>query len=75
MLARAAGRLSPIAVSTWEGSAWPVLQAEPVDMARPDSCSMSSSEQGEHLSVDDLLDLCIGENAPQSLVDLFTVHA
>jgi hypothetical protein len=27
------------------------------------------------LSADDLLDLCIGENAPQSLVDLFTVHA
>jgi hypothetical protein len=52
-----------------------VLQAEPVDMARPDSCSMSSSEQGEHLSVHDLLDLCIGEKAPQSLVDLFTVHA
>jgi hypothetical protein len=26
------------------------------------------------LSADDLLDLRIGENAPQSLVDLFTVH-
>jgi hypothetical protein len=27
------------------------------------------------LSAGDLLDLCIGGNAPQSLVDLFTVHA
>jgi hypothetical protein len=27
------------------------------------------------LSADDLFDLRIGENAPQSLVDLFTVHA
>jgi hypothetical protein len=27
------------------------------------------------LSADDLFELCIGENAPQSIVRLFTVHA
>jgi hypothetical protein len=27
------------------------------------------------LSADDLLDRCVGDNAPQSLVGLFTVHA
>jgi hypothetical protein len=27
------------------------------------------------LSADDLLDRCAGDNAPQSLVGLFTVHA
>jgi hypothetical protein len=36
---------------------------------------LGGSGGGGCLSADDLFDLCIGENALQSLVDQFTVHA
>lgn len=42
MLERTAARLSPMAVKTCEGSGCPV-HADPVEMARPGSCSTSSS--------------------------------
>jgi SAM-dependent methyltransferase len=41
-VARACGRVSPIAVRTWEGSLLPVEQAEPVEAAMPGSRSRRS---------------------------------